>query len=79
MGQTIAQRGLAPDAIAAVLAERGLDLLTAILAIFKTGGVYLPLDPRHPPQRNGDILKQAELHWRSRRRVQVVAHPIAGR
>ena len=40
----------------ALLGERSLDFLTWILAVFKAGGAYLPLDPRHPAARHAAIL-----------------------
>jgi amino acid adenylation domain-containing protein len=34
-----------------VMLERGPESLVALLAVFKTGGCYLPLDPLYPPDR----------------------------
>jgi non-ribosomal peptide synthetase component F len=31
--------------------ERSLELVTSLMAIFKAGGVYLPLDPSYPGSR----------------------------
>jgi amino acid adenylation domain-containing protein len=53
------ERGVGPEVCVALLAERGLDFLTAVLAVFKTGGAYLPLDPRHPVHRYRQILSQS--------------------
>src|SRR6185295_14744541 len=36
-----------------------LDFLTAILAVFKAGGAYLPLDPLHPTERHYQVLEQS--------------------
>ncbi|HZF37309.1 MAG TPA: amino acid adenylation domain-containing protein [Blastocatellia bacterium] len=51
--------GAGPEAVVALLAERDIELLTAILAVFKAGAAYLPLDPYHPPQRVAQLLEQA--------------------
>jgi len=48
--------GVGPDRVVGLLGERSLDLLTWILAVFKAGGAYLPLDPRHPAARHASIL-----------------------
>jgi amino acid adenylation domain-containing protein/non-ribosomal peptide synthase protein (TIGR01720 family) len=54
----VAQR-VGPEVVVAVLAARDPAFLTAMLAIFKAGGAYLPLDPRHPPQRLRQVLQQS--------------------
>jgi amino acid adenylation domain-containing protein len=43
--------GVGPERLVALLAERGIPLLISILAVFKAGGAYLPLDPQHPVTR----------------------------
>jgi amino acid adenylation domain-containing protein len=51
--------GVGPEVVVAVLDERGIDLLVALLAIGKAGGAYLPLDPHHPIPRLRQILEQS--------------------
>ena len=36
--------------------ERGPGVLVAPLAVWKAGGVYLPLDPKHPAERLSFLL-----------------------
>jgi amino acid adenylation domain-containing protein len=43
--------GLGADMVAGICAERSLELLIALLAIWKAGAAYLPLDPSSPPER----------------------------
>ncbi len=50
--------GVGPDEVVVLLARRGIDFLTAVVAIFKAGGAYLPLDPRHPARRHGQLLQR---------------------
>ncbi|HSK79862.1 MAG TPA: amino acid adenylation domain-containing protein, partial [Thermoanaerobaculia bacterium] len=40
--------GVGTDDVVALLADRGLEFLIAVLATFKAGAAYLPLDPRQP-------------------------------
>jgi amino acid adenylation domain-containing protein/non-ribosomal peptide synthase protein (TIGR01720 family) len=55
----LADLGAGEEGVVAVLSERGLDLLTAILALFKAGLVYLPLDPQHPAHRHVQVLRES--------------------
>ncbi len=48
------EAGVAPEARVGVLAERGVDLVVALLAVLIAGGAYLPLDP---------VLPAARLAW----------------
>ena len=54
------EAGAKPDTLVALLAERGLPLLTMMVAVFKAGAAYLPLDVNHPAQRLQDVLKQSQ-------------------
>src|SRR5258708_211226 len=52
-------RGLSRESVVGVVTERNLDWLTAVLAIFKAGGAYLPIEPHFPPDRIARMLSQA--------------------
>ena len=54
--------GVHQETLVSILAPRSIDFVTMVLAIFKCGGAYLPLDPDHPPQRIGHILTQSQCH-----------------
>ena len=43
-----------------VMLERGPTSLVALLAVFKAGGCYLPLDPLYPPERLAFMLADAQ-------------------
>jgi len=51
--------GAGAEAPVALLAERGLDFLVAVIAILRAGGAYLPLDPRSPARRLGRMLERS--------------------
>jgi amino acid adenylation domain-containing protein/non-ribosomal peptide synthase protein (TIGR01720 family) len=51
--------GVGPEVVVALAMQRGIDFLTAILAVFKAGGAYLPLDPSWPHQRSSLVLTRS--------------------
>lgn len=55
----LVRRGIGRDTIVAVLLPRGLDFITAFLAIGRAGGAFLPLDARHPASRTAQILEES--------------------
>ena len=55
----MARRPTGDSAPVAVLLERGIDTVVAILAVLKAGAAYLPLDPHSPPERLRVILEDA--------------------
>jgi amino acid adenylation domain-containing protein len=60
LGRALLARGLHREGIVAVVTERNLDWMTAVLAVFKTGGVYLPIEPHFPADRIANMLTRAE-------------------
>ncbi len=57
VAHALAEAGAGPDTVVALLDDRGIDLLTMMVGVFKAGGAYLPLDPHHPVSRLAQILK----------------------
>ncbi len=52
--------GIGPEQRVALLDERGIELLTMILAVFKAGGAYVPLEPTYPAERRERILSSSQ-------------------
>ena len=48
-----------PEGVVAVVSERDLEWMAAVLAIFKAGGVYLPVEPHLPADRIAAMLARA--------------------
>src|SRR5580765_5550160 len=55
----LVELGLGPEKLAGICMERSLEMLTAMLAVLKAGGAYLPLDPEYPEARLAHMLKDA--------------------
>jgi amino acid adenylation domain-containing protein len=51
--------GVGPETMVGVCLERGPDLVAALLAVLKSGGAYLPLDPAYPAERIRQFLDDA--------------------
>jgi len=59
LAHALRQRGVRPEVPVGVLLERSPELVCAMLAIFKAGGVYLPLDPSYPDERIAFMIEDA--------------------
>ncbi|KJD40211.1 bacitracin synthetase [Paenibacillus polymyxa] len=44
-------RGVKPEQVVGILADRSAELLIGVLAVWKAGGAYVPLDPDYPAER----------------------------
>jgi amino acid adenylation domain-containing protein len=60
LARAMLARGLGREDVVAVVAERNLDWMAAVLAVFKAGGVYLPIEPHFPADRIATMLSRAE-------------------
>lgn len=49
-------RGVAPESLIGVCIDRSIELVVGLLAVWKAGCAYVPLDPTHPVERNRYIL-----------------------
>ena len=59
LGRALLARDVGPEAVVAVVTERNLDWMAAVLAIFKAGCVYLPIEPHFPADRIATTLGRA--------------------
>ncbi|SMF97565.1 amino acid adenylation domain-containing protein [Methylomagnum ishizawai] len=51
--------GIGPESLVALLHDRGLEFPVLMLAMFKAGAAYLPLDPAHPDARLAQVLVES--------------------
>src|SRR6266496_212776 len=59
LARALVARGVTREAVVGVMTERNLDWLTAVLAIFKAGGAYLPIEPHFPTERIAKMVSRA--------------------
>lgn len=51
MARVLSAQGVTRGAIIGICLERSMEMLVALLAVWKAGGTYLPLDPDFPRER----------------------------
>jgi surfactin family lipopeptide synthetase A len=52
--------GIGPDLRVGILMDRSMEMLQAVLAVWKAGGACLPLDPGYPAERLAYMLADAQ-------------------
>ncbi len=52
-------KGVRPDTIAAIQAERSIEMVAGILGILEAGAAYMPIDPAYPEERINYMLKDS--------------------
>jgi amino acid adenylation domain-containing protein len=63
IARSLCLRGLNCEDVVAVAAGRSLEWLAAVLAVFKAGGSYLPLEPHFPAARMATAMRRSECRW----------------
>ncbi|MFF2013867.1 amino acid adenylation domain-containing protein [Streptomyces sp. NPDC058195] len=62
LARLLTEAGAGPHRNVALALPRSPDLLTALLAVLKTGAAYIPVDPDYPSERITHILGDAHPH-----------------
>ena len=60
LARLLRQKGVGPDVLVGVFAERSFEMVLALLAVLKAGGAYVPLDPSYPAERLAHMLEDAQ-------------------
>lgn len=60
LASCLSSHGAGANRLVALVQERGIPLLTSILATFRANAGYVPVDPGFPPERLGEILRRSE-------------------
>ncbi|GAA0583927.1 amino acid adenylation domain-containing protein [Kribbella sandramycini] len=56
----LVEHGVGPEARVAVVLPRSIDLVVALLAVLKSGGSYVPVDPDYPAARIEHVVTDSE-------------------
>ncbi|MEN9865499.1 MAG: hypothetical protein RL748_1089, partial [Pseudomonadota bacterium] len=57
----LSQQQVQPESLIGICLDRSLDLVVSILAVWKAGAAYVPLDPAYPSQRLAYMIEDARL------------------
>jgi non-ribosomal peptide synthetase component F len=57
LARYLRNRGVSPDRLVVLFAERSLEMVVGLLGILKSGGAYVPLEPDIPAVRSRRILE----------------------
>ncbi|RSD12022.1 non-ribosomal peptide synthetase [Amycolatopsis eburnea] len=79
LARELADRGAGPERVVAVALPRSAEAVIAVLAIFKAGAVYLPIDPDLPEERVRFLLDDARPVVVLGRPADAVPPPVPGR
>ncbi|MET9303733.1 AMP-binding protein, partial [Micromonospora aurantiaca] len=60
LARHLVRAGVGPERVVAVSLPRSVDSMVGLLAVWKAGGVYLPVDPALPSERTALLLSDAD-------------------
>src|SRR5262249_54182612 len=53
--------GVGPECVVGIALERSVMMVVAVMAVLKSGGAYLPLDPSYPAERLAFMLEDSSV------------------
>ncbi|MFI9382032.1 amino acid adenylation domain-containing protein [Kutzneria sp. NPDC052558] len=59
LARLLISHGVGPESLVGLVMPRTADMVVALLAVLKTGGAYLPIDPNYPADRVAYMLEDA--------------------
>jgi tyrocidine synthetase-3 len=60
LARTLRNRGIVPESVVGIMANRSFEMIVGILAVLKAGGAYMPIDPVYPSERIAFMLENSD-------------------
>lgn len=60
LARTLGQRGVGPEVLVGISAERSVAFVIAVLGVLRAGGAYVPIDPSYPADRRDYLLADSQ-------------------
>ncbi|WP_055108692.1 non-ribosomal peptide synthetase [Paenibacillus ihumii] len=60
LARTLRQCGVKPNELVGILVERCVGMVVSVLAVWKSGAAYVPIDPEYPEERIRFMLEDSE-------------------
>ncbi|SCF50083.1 amino acid adenylation domain-containing protein, partial [Micromonospora matsumotoense] len=60
LARVLVAHGVGPETVVALRLPRGFDMIVALLAVWRAGGAYLPIDPETPTERLAYVVEDAQ-------------------
>jgi len=62
LAKVLRNKGVKPDDIVGLIADRSFEMIIGMLGILKAGGAYLPIEPDYPQQRVRFMLEDSDVN-----------------
>jgi amino acid adenylation domain-containing protein len=59
LARKLGDKGVGPGSVVAIVADRCVEMIIAVLGVMKAGGAYLPVDPSYPVERIQFMLRDS--------------------
>ncbi len=61
LAHRLRRHGIGPESLVGICMERSPDMVTSMLAVWKAGGAFVPLDPSYPKERLAFMIGDAKV------------------
>lgn len=61
LARQLRERGVGPDVLVGIAAQRSIEMIVGLLAVLKAGGAYVPLDPEYPQERLNGMIEDSGI------------------